>query len=190
MAGILFIVDGPSAAGKSHLMRFAERRFQGVRSIPKLTTRPRRPGEKTEAWSDLIHLDPAAFEAARPELQYAAMGHRYGIRLTDVVECLAVARASMIVIRDLPTARELAARLATVQVVPVFVLATEEVRRQRLERNGFNGGEVRLRLETDVNPLAQYDSNDDFYRERLDNNGTVEAYELLIEALFDRYLLG
>ena len=45
-------------------------------------------------------------------------------------------------------------------------------------------------MEGESNPLAQYDNNDDYYRELLENNDTIEAYELKIEALFDRYLLG
>jgi guanylate kinase len=118
------------------------------------------------------------------------MGNRYGFHLAEIVECLDRSRACMIVIRDVPTARDLATRLETVRVVPVFVLADEETRRQRLERNGFDGGEVGIRLETDSNPIAHYDNHDDFYRELLENNGTVAAFELAIEALLDRYLLG
>ena len=127
---------------------------------------------------------------ANPEFHYTARGIRYGVGLAELDRVLSEARAGMIVIRDVPTGRDVITRLPTVKVVPVFILASEAARRGRLERSGFDGGEVRIRLEADSNLLAHYDDHDDYYRELLENNGTVTAYELTIKALFDRYLLG
>lgn len=188
MAGKLFIIDGPSGAGKSHFLRHAESRFDGFRSMPKLTTRPRRACESADNWSDLTHVTIPEFEAARPDLRYRALGHWYGLVLAEVRSRLSESAACGIVVRDVASIRDLTARLDPERVVTVFVDADRAKRRQRLLGDGLDPEEVRARLAMDEDPASDPDPT--LYSEILRNDGSLADYEVRIESVVGRHLSG
>lgn len=172
----LYVINGPSAAGKSHLMRFVENRFDGTRAIPKLTTRPRRPIEATAAWSDLIHVSENRFEELAPEFHYAWNGYRYGIGRAELVSRLDGALAGMIVVRDVPTIRKLSHELTPVVTVPVLVMADPSIRKQRLLADGLDEPEIDRRLARERDSDAADTSDGGTYRWRLTNDGPLEEF--------------
>lgn len=79
--GILFILVGPSGAGKNTLMRRVQQEITGLPQLATATTRPQRPGEQegrehhfvtTEEFQHLIDTD------ALIEYQPVHSGHLYG----------------------------------------------------------------------------------------------------------------
>ena len=171
----LYVINGPSAAGKSHLMRFVENRFDGTRAIAKLTTRPRRPAEAAATWSDLIHVTDGRFEELAPEYRYTWNGYRYGIGRAELMDRLDGARAGLIVVRDVPTIRKLSLELSPVVAIPVLVTADPAIRKRRLLAEGLDESEVDLRLarEREADEVAP---DDGIYRWRLTNEGSPEAF--------------
>lgn len=78
--GIIFVISGPSGAGKNTLINQIKHLDLGVHYIPSFTTRPLRPGESQG--NPYYFVDPAVFQemAARHEfLEYEQIhGNYYG----------------------------------------------------------------------------------------------------------------
>jgi len=176
----LYVINGPSGAGKSHLLQYVENHFDRARAIPKLTTRPRHPGEVGEAWSDLVHVSEARFTELDPEYQYAWNGYRYGVSRAELTNRLDGARIGLVVVRDTETIRELVASLPGVDIVPVFVTAGASTRRRRLVATGLDDSEIARRLDRDEDPARHYQSCVDLYRSWIENESSPEEFHLKI----------
>jgi len=174
----LMVVDGPSAAGKSYLLRWASERFDGVVAVPKLTTRPPRRGEDAPGWSDLIHVPAAEFGRHPLDWVYDWNGHRYGLSLSHLRSKLAAAQLGLLVVRHEPTIRRLLRELSDLRVVPVWVDAGADVRRARLLADGWSAGQAdRLLAAEPPTPAA------DLYRRRILNDGSLDDFRRRIAEL-------
>jgi guanylate kinase len=179
----LYVINGPSGAGKSHLLQYVESHFERARAIPKLTTRPRHPGEIGETWSDLIHVSEARFTELNPEFQYAWNGYRYGVSRAELIERLRSARIGLVVVRDTRTIRELAGSLPGIDIVPIFVTAKASTRERRLVAAGLDDSEVARRLDQDEASARHYQSCVDLYRSCIENETSPEEFQRRISAL-------
>jgi guanylate kinase len=179
----LYVINGPSGAGKSHLLRYVENRFDRARAIPKLTTRLQRPGEVDATWSDLIHVSEERFAELDPDFHYVRNGYRYGVSRAELTSRLDGARVGLVVVRDTRVIRQLAAKLPGVEIVPVFVLASESTRQQRLLATGLDDSEVARRLGRDGDPARHYRSSAVLYQWCLDNDSSPEEFHRRIRTL-------
>lgn len=183
MNNALFVVDGPSGAGKSHLLRYAETHCDDAAVIPKWTTRPRRPGETDESWSDLIHVTKSRFTETDPDYRYNWHGYDYGFARPHLIAKLAEAKSCFVVVRDLATIRRLSDDFPDVNVVPLFILASNETRVRRLQAAGLDADEVDQRLTWDDDPARHYVENAGLYRVCLRNDDSLEAFHRLIREM-------
>lgn len=179
----LYVVNGPSGAGKSHLLRYVETRFDDAKAIPKLTTRPQRPAEAFQAWSDLIHVSDERFHALDPEFRYTWSGYHYGVGRADLIDRLDGARVGVIVVRNTRTIRELATSLPGCDVVAVLVTASPSTRRERLIAEGLEEREILRRLAQDEDPAGDDPSDTDLYQWRLENDSSPEDFHRAISKM-------
>ena len=156
--GVLLVLGGPSASGKTTLLRLLRAR-RGVAPLLTSTTRAPRPGEADGA--DYEFLSPAAFSSSleaggmREHTEYA--GVHYGVRaraLDAAAATLAAggAVAAALDARGLAFFRAWAAAPVApgapprARLVSVFLAVPEEDVRRRLAARGSAAEEVARRL--------------------------------------------
>lgn len=172
------MVDGPSAAGKSYLLRRASERHDGVVAIPKLTTRPAREEERAVGWSDLIHVSEGEFGRHPLDYVYDWNGHRYGFSRGHLRSKLRAARIGLIVVRHEPTTRRLVRDLSDLRVVPVRVDADAAVRRARLRAEGWSAEHADRLIAAESDPPVG-----DLFRLTIVNDGSIEEFRQRIDGL-------
>ncbi|MEW6307824.1 MAG: guanylate kinase [Bacillota bacterium] len=170
--GLLFVVSGPSGAGKTALCRALVRSCPGLAFSVSATTRAPRPGEREGV--DYIFLSRTEFEAkvARGEfLEWAEVfGHRYGTLREQI---LAMAESGRDVLLDIDVQGADQIRDSGQPAVSVFILPPRrEVLTERIIRRG--GGESQDQLVQRAREASReaacaqrYDyliKNDDFYQ--------------------------
>lgn len=179
---VLFLIDGFSGAGKSHLLRYVEGTRDGATAIRKRTTRPQRGYERGKAWSDLIHVTGPEFQGARLDFEYRFRGNRYGFSRREIFDALETGPICLVVVRDLETIRRVALDLPEVRSISVLVQASEEIRLRRLAGE-VEGGMARHPV---ANPApATLDPGS--YDEVLVNEASAGEYHDKIDAMIARY---
>jgi len=147
--GRLFVVTGPSGAGKGTLIRALLRRRSDLRIAVSATTRPRRPGE--EDGRDYYFVDESEFERRARDGEFLehvvyVSGHRYGTLNSEVDRILG---SGMSCVLELETqgAREVEAKRP--ETVSIFIAAPsfDELERRLRERATESAGEIGERLE-------------------------------------------
>ncbi len=143
----VFVVTGPSGAGKGTLVRALLDRFDELQLAVSATTREVRPGEKDgrEYW----FMSPAQFEEhvqSSDFLEHVEFaGHRYGTLRSEVDR---IAGEGECAVLELEIEGALLARDAIEGAVAIFVTAPLEVLETRLrERATESTGEIQERLE-------------------------------------------
>ena len=179
---ILFLIDGFSGAGKSHLLRYVETTRDGATAIRKRTTRPQRDDERGRAWSDLIHVTDPDFKNARLDYRYRFRGNRYGFSRSEICHALEAGPICLVVVRDLETIRRVARDLPEVRSISVLVQASEEIRLRRLAREGK--GATTSRAVANPAPAILDPGS---YDEVLVNEASVGEYHDKIDTLIARY---
>lgn len=145
--GILFVVSGPSGAGKGTLVNQLVARVPGISRSISATTRSPRPGEIEG--QDYYFQRPEEFEARVDKsefLEWAQVhGNRYGT-LTSEVERLLAAGADVILEIDVQGAFQV--REKTPDAVLIFVVAPEmaDLRKRLQRRQTENEREFEERL--------------------------------------------
>jgi guanylate kinase len=145
----LFVITGPSGAGKGTLIRALLARCPELAVAISATTRPRRTGE--EEGREYYFLDEAEFarrvEAGEflEEVEYVS-GHRYGTLNAEVDRILA-AGLSCVLELETQGAKEVAQRRPGVVTVFIAAPAFEELARRLRERATESAGEIGERLE-------------------------------------------
>jgi guanylate kinase len=145
----LFVVTGPSGAGKGTLIRKLVRERTDLEVAVSATTRARRPGE--EDGRDYYFLTEHEFlrrvEAGDfvEHVEYVS-GHRYGTLRDEVDRILASGRSAVL---ELETEGAKEVQRTSADAVTIFVQAPsfDELERRLRERATESAGEIGERLE-------------------------------------------
>jgi guanylate kinase len=148
MAGrSVFVVTGPSGAGKGTLVRALLTRFPQLELAVSATTRARRPGERDgrEYWflSPEVFAERVQAGAFLEHVEFA--GHRYGTLRSEVDRILAAGRAPVL---ELEIEGALAVAEELDGAITIFVTAPLEALEARLrDRATESSGQIGERLE-------------------------------------------
>lgn len=170
----VFVVTGPSGAGKGTLIQLVLPRFPQLALAVSATTRPQRPGE--ENGSHYWFLDREEFDrrvVAGEFLEWVDyVGNRYGTLNSEIDRLRAAGKAPLL---ELETDGALRVKARVPGAITIFVTApVEELERRLRERATESSGVIDERLATARRQLeqqAEFDfvvHNDD--RERAAND--------------------
>jgi guanylate kinase len=156
----VFVVTGPSGAGKGTLIARVSPRFPELAVAVSATTRPQRPGEE-----DGVHyyfLTPQEFDRrveAGEFLEWVDyVGNRYGTLLSEVDRLRAAGKAPLL---ELETEGALRVKRRADAAVTIFVTApVEELERRLRERATESTGEIGSRIEKARRQLEQQEEFD------------------------------
>ena len=177
----LFVVTGPSGAGKGTLIRALTERRDDLEVAISATTRPQRPGE--EDGHDYYFLTEEEFLArieAGDFLEHVVYvsGQRYGTLRSEVARIHAVGKS---VVLELETKGARAVRDAESSAVTIFIAPPSfaELERRLRERATESSGEIDERLELAREQMQEADDfdyvvmNDDVERAVTELDGIV-----------------
>jgi guanylate kinase len=151
----VFVVTGPSGAGKGTLIERVLPRFRELAVAVSATTRPQRPGEQDGVHYYFLSRDEFERRAAAGEfLEWVDyVGNRYGTLLSEVARLRAAGKAPIL---ELETEGALRVKRNVDGAVTIFVTApVEELERRLRERATESSGEIGERIETARRQLAQ-----------------------------------
>ena len=159
-ANPVFVVTGPSGAGKGTLSQLVLPRFPELAHAVSATTRPQRPGEE-----DGVHywfLGRQAFDrrvAAGDFLEWVDyVGNRYGTLNSEIERLIAAGKAPLL---ELETDGALRVKARVPSAVTIFVTApVEELDRRLRERATESSGVIEERIATARRQLEQQDRFD------------------------------
>ena len=151
----VFVVTGPSGAGKGTLIERVLPRFPDLAVAVSATTRPQRPGER-----DGVHyyfLTSAEFDRRIEGQEFLEwvdyVGNRYGTLLSEIDRLREAGKAPLL---ELETEGALRVKRRVAGAVTVFVTApVEELERRLRERATESTGEIGGRIETARRQLAE-----------------------------------
>ena len=179
--GRLFVVTGPSGAGKGTLIRALLHRRSDLRIAVSATTRPQRPGEENGRHYHFI--DEAEFERRARDGEFLehvvyVSGHRYGTLNSEVDRILASGQSCVLEL-ETQGAKEVEAKRP--DTVSIFIAAPSfaELERRLRERATESAGEIGERLELarrQVEEQAGFDHvvvNDDVERAAVELDGVI-----------------
>ena len=177
----LFVVTGPSGAGKGTLIRALIERRDDLEVAISATTRPQRPGE--EDGHDYYFLTEEAFLGriqAGDFLEHVVYvsGQRYGTLRSEVARVHAVGKS---VVLELETKGARAVRDAESSAVTIFIAPPSfaELERRLRARATESSGEIDERLELAREQMREADDfdyvvmNDDVQRAVTELDGIV-----------------
>ena len=177
----LFVVTGPSGAGKGTLIRALIERRDDLEVAISATTRPQRPGE--EDGHDYYFLTEEEFLGriqAGDFLEHVVYvsGQRYGTLRSEVARIHAVGKS---VVLELETKGARAVRDAESSAVTIFIAPPSfaELERRLRERATESSGEIDERLELAREQMREADDfdyvvmNDDVQRAVTELDGIV-----------------
>ena len=155
--GLAFVVSSPSGGGKTTVVRALVHRMTGLRRSISVTTRPRRPGERSRVDYRFVSRDAFARLRSHAKLLEWAQVHRaeYGTLREPLLEMLADG-TDVILSLDVQGARAVRRRLQD-QAVLIFLLPPSlRALQARLVRRRTESPEaIRQRLEAARNELRQ-----------------------------------
>jgi guanylate kinase len=151
----VFVVTGPSGAGKGTLIELVLPRFSELELAVSATTRPQRPGEE-----DGVHywfLTPEEFEAKEQAGEFLEwvdyVGNRYGTLNSEIDRLRAQGKAPLL---ELETEGALRVKRRVEPAVTIFVTAPlAELERRLRERATESSGVIEERMETAHRQLAE-----------------------------------
>jgi len=175
----VFVVTGPSGAGKGTLIQLVLPRFPDLAVAVSATTRPQRPGEE-----DGVHyhfLSPEDFEAkvqAGEFLEYVDyVGNRYGTLRSEIDRLRAEGKAPLL---ELETEGAQRVKRREDQAVTIFVTApVEELERRLRQRATESSGAIGERIETAKHQL-ELQGQFDFVVENDDRERAADALAAII----------
>jgi guanylate kinase len=151
----VFVVTGPSGAGKGTLIQLVLPRFSELALAVSATTRPQRPGERNgeHYW----FLTPDEFEAKEQAGEFLEwvdyVGNRYGTLNSEIDRLRAQGRAPLL---ELETEGALRVKRRVEPAVTIFVTAPEtELERRLRERATESSGVIEERMATARRQLAE-----------------------------------
>ena len=156
----VFVVTGPSGAGKGTLIQLVLPRFPELALAVSATTRAQRPGEENGVHYWFLDRDEFDRRVDAGEFLESVdyVGNRYGT-LNSEIERLQ--RAGKAPVLELETEGALRVKARVAGAVTIFVTApVEELDRRLRERATESSGVIEERLETARRQLAQQDQFD------------------------------
>ncbi len=180
--GCLFIVSGPSGAGKTSICTPALAELEGVALSISITTRAPRRGETDGV--DYRFVDEAEFDrllALNGFAEWAEVhGHRYGTSRDALDEALAAGRDLLLDI-DVQGARQV--KSAYPDSVSIFLLPpSKEHLRTRLQGRGTDSPETVVhRLQNACREIAAFDTYD-YTIVNEDLRGAVDQFISIVRA--------
>jgi guanylate kinase len=156
----VFVVTGPSGAGKGTLIGLLLPRFPVLRAAVSATTRPKRTGEcdGVDYWflSDEEFTRRVEEDGFLEWVEY--VGHRYGTLVSEIERIRDEGGAPLL---ELETGGALAVRQKVPGAVTIFVTApVQELERRLRERATESSGVIGERLELAQRQLEQADEFD------------------------------
>jgi len=181
----LFVVTGPSGAGKGTLIRRLVERRADLAVAVSATTRPRRPGE--EDGREYHFLSEAEFQRrveAGDFLEHVpyVSGHRYGTLREEVERILASGRSCILEL-ETQGAKEVQATMPEATTIFVQPPSFAELERRLRERATESAGEIGERL-----ALARHQAGEAGDFDHVVTNDDVERAVGEIEAILERML--
>jgi guanylate kinase len=175
----VFVVTGPSGAGKGTLIQLVLPRFPDLAPAVSATTRAQRPGEQ-----DGVHyhfLSPEEFQAkvdADEFLEYVNyVGNRYGTLRSEIDRLRAADKAPLL---ELETEGALRVKRREDLAVTIFVTApVDELERRLRKRATESSGAIGERIETARQQL-ELQGQFDFVVENDDRERAAEALAAII----------
>ena len=152
MPAKLFVLDGPAAAGKTHLARrlLADERFS-LKFCPRVTSRP--PEADDEEYD---YVSPDEFEQMVNSGEFASYrvflrGYSYGVPRKPVEEILASGENALAIV-DLGTGEQI--KETWPEAVTIFLISPAEEIEQRLKEIGDTPSEVSEKVQNAVNSYS------------------------------------
>jgi guanylate kinase len=181
----VFVVTGPSGAGKGTLIQLVLPRFSELAAVVSATTRSRRPGECDGV--DYHFLADEDFQAkidAGEFLEYVDyVGNRYGTLRSEIDRLRAVAKAPVL---ELETEGALRVKRREKGAVTIFVAApVEELERRLRLRATESSGAIDERIAIARRQLEQQDQFD-FVVVNDDRDRAAEALAAIVARELDR----
>ena len=156
----VFVVTGPSGAGKGTLIQLVLPRFPDLAATVSATTRAQRPGEQDGV--DYHFLTRQDFDArvdAGEFLEWVDyVGNRYGTLNSEIDRLRAAGKAPLL---ELETEGAMRVKRRDAHAITIFVTApVEELERRLRTRATESSGAIGERIETARRQLAQQDRFD------------------------------
>jgi guanylate kinase len=176
----VFVVTGPSGAGKGTLIQLVLPRFPQLAHAVSATTRPQRPGEVDRA--HYYFLTREEFDRrveAREFLEWVDyVGNRYGTLVSEIERLRASGKAPLL---ELETEGALEVKRRVDGAVTIFVTApVTELERRLRERATESTGEIGGRIETARRQLEQQ-SQFDYVVENDDRERAAAELAAIVE---------
>jgi guanylate kinase len=180
----VFVVTGPSGAGKGTLIQLVVPRFPELAVAVSATTRPQRPAEQDgrHYW----FLTPADFERRVEEGEFLEwvdyVGNRYGTLNSEIDRLRAQGKAPLL---ELETDGALRVKRRVEHAVTIFVTApVEELERRLRARATESSGVIEERIEIARQQLA-LSPQFDFVVENDDLEHAADALTAIIARMLD-----
>ncbi len=190
MRSTLFVVDGPSASGKTSLQRYVEEVFPEIETVNKYSDRS--PEDKAAAGFGLTEQHPISVQEFDAKIRqpgfiwYEFAGYRYGFKFDQIEERLS-ASSVFIIVRDLLVIARLKDFGAdrNIKVSSIYIDSSDELRRGYLEEKGYSSVEILARLSRGVSLYPRIRRHCSVYDHIIENQHDIEA----LYAQFDRIYL-
>jgi guanylate kinase len=181
----VFVVTGPSGAGKGTLIQLVLPRFSELAAVVSATTRSRRPGERDGI--DYHFLAAEDFQAkidAGEFLEYVDyVGNRYGTLRSEIDRLRGVGKAPVL---ELETEGALRVKRRETGAVTIFVAApVEELERRLRLRATESSGAIEERIAIARRQLEQQDQFD-FVVENDERDRAADALAAIVARELDR----
>jgi guanylate kinase len=175
----VFVVTGPSGAGKGTLIQLVLPRFPALAPAVSATTRPQRPGEEdgVHYWFLTREEFDAKIEAGEFLEWVDYVGNRYGTLRSEIDRLRAAGKAPLL---ELETEGAQRVKRRDELAVTIFVTApVEELERRLRKRATESSGAIGERIETAKQQL-ELQGQFDFVVENDDRERAADAFAAII----------
>jgi guanylate kinase len=175
----VFVVTGPSGAGKGTLIQLVLPRFPELAPAVSATTRPQRPGEQDGVHYHFLTRDDfdAKIETGEFLEWVDYVGNRYGTLRSEIDRLRAAGKAPLL---ELETEGALRVKRREELAVTIFVTAPlEELERRLRQRATESSGAIEERIQTAKQQL-ELQGQFDFVVENDDRERAADALAAII----------
>ena len=184
----LFLIDGASGTGKSDLLRYVtEFELDGI-SMPKYTTRIKRPyEEERNLHLDLNCVNEEEFKSLNLDFKYKYGGNKYGFLKDDLDDYLKSSNNVFLIVRDSDLIKKLIKIYSYINVIPIYIYTDQNLIIERLKKEEYKVDQIQYRIEKVKNAFRDYLNNPYLYDDLLINNSSYDNYINLIRSLIKKH---